>query len=72
MISKSCCKKILKSTGMKVEKVVSIRLQLYLHEVAHKIANELKELAEHNGRKTIQDSDFDFVIKKIYAGVRYG
>jgi len=68
MISRNACKKILKSTGMKVEKAVSIRLQIYLHGLAFKIADELKKLVEHNGRKTIQDADFDFVIEKFYAG----
>ena len=64
MITKNSCKKILKSTGMKVEKVVSIKLQIHLNEVAHKIANELKELATHNSRKTIQENDFNFLMNK--------
>jgi histone H3/H4 len=64
MISKNTCKKILKSTTMKVEKVVSIRLQSYLNEIANKLALELKDAAVHSGRKTIQEADFDFVMKE--------
>lgn len=64
MISRNSCKKILKSTGMRVEKIVIMRLQIHLNEVANKIANELKELAGHKGRRTIQDSDFVFLMKK--------
>ena len=64
MITKNSCRKILRGTGMRVENIVSIRLQIYLNEVAHKIANELKELATHNSRKTIQENDFNFLMNK--------
>ena len=64
MITKNSCRKILRATGMRVENIVSIRLQIYLNEVAHKIANDLKELAGHSDRRTIQDSDFVFLMNK--------
>lgn len=64
MITKNSCRRILKSTGMKVERIVVMRLQIHLEEIANKIANELKELAKHNGRRTIQNADFLFVMNK--------
>jgi histone H3/H4 len=57
---------------MKVEKVVTLKLREYLDGLAFKIADELKKLAQHNGRRTIQKADFDFVIEKFYVGDKNG
>ena len=64
MISKNCCKKILKSTGLKVEKVVVKKFQTYLNEISNTLSQRMKESTLLRGRKTIQLIDFEFVLNK--------
>ena len=64
MISKNCCKKILKSTGLKVEKVVVKKFQTYLNEISNTLSQRMKESTLLRGRKTIQLVDFEYVLNK--------
>ena len=64
MISKNCCKKILKSTGLKVEKIVVKKFQNYLNEITKDLSQRMKESTLLRGRKTIQLIDFEYVLNK--------
>ena len=64
MISKNCCKKILKSTGLKVERIVVKKFQTYLNEISNTLSQRMKESTLLRGRKTIQLIDFEFVLNK--------
>jgi len=64
MISKNCCKKILKSTGLKVEKIVVKKFQIYLNEISNTLSQRMKESTLLRGRKTIQLVDFEYVLNK--------
>ena len=64
MISKNSCKKILKSTGLKVEKIVVLRLQQHLNQVSKDLVGKMKESTLLRGKKTIQLRDFEFVLNK--------
>ena len=64
MISKNCCKKILKSTGLKVERIVVKKFQTYLNEISNTLSQRMKESTLLRGRKTIQLVDFEYVLNK--------
>ena len=64
MISKNSCKKMLKSTGLKVERVVVLRLQQHLNQISKDLVDKMKESTLLRGKKTIQLRDFEFVLNK--------
>ena len=64
MISKNCCKKILKSTGLKVERIVVKKFQTYLNEISNTLSQRMKKSTLLRGRKTIQLVDFEYVLNK--------
>lgn len=64
MISKNSCKKILKSTGLKVEKQVVLRLQEHLNHISNELTQKMRESTLLRGKKTIQLIDFEFVLSQ--------
>ncbi len=70
MISKNSCKKILKSTGLKVEKIVVLRLQQHLNQISNDLVEQIKESTLLRGKKTIQLRDFEFVLNKGVQNVQ--
>ena len=70
MISKNSCKKMLKSTGLKVERVVVLRLQQHLNQISKDLVDKMKESTLLRGKKTIQLRDFEFVLNKGVQNVK--
>jgi histone H3/H4 len=64
MISKNSCKKILKSTGLKVEKQVVLKLQEHLNQISNGLTQKMKESTLLRGKKTIQLRDFEYVLSQ--------
>lgn len=65
MISKNCCKKILKSTGLKVEKEVISKFMDHLSKYSNELSQNIKDVTMLRRRKTIQLKDLDFVLRKF-------
>lgn len=70
MISKNSCKKILKLSGLKVEKIVVLRLQQHLDQISKGLVDKMKESTLLRGKKTIQLIDFEFVLNKGVQNVQ--
>jgi histone H3/H4 len=64
MITKNCCKQILKSSGFKVEKVVVLKLMKHLNNLSKELTQKMKESSQLRGRKTIQLKDFEYVMSE--------
>jgi len=70
MISKNSCKKILKLSGLKVEKIVVLRFQQHLNQISNELTQKMKESTLLRGKKTIQLRDFEFVLNKGVQNVK--
>ena len=64
MISKNSCKKILKLSGLKVEKIVVLRFQQHLNQISNELTQKMKESTLLRRKKTIQLIDFEFVLSQ--------
>ena len=64
MISKNSCKKILKLSGLKVEKIVVLKFQQHLNQISNELTQKMKESTLLRGKKTIQLIDFEFVLSQ--------
>ena len=62
MITKNCCKKILKSSGLKVERVVVLKFMNHLNNLSKELTQRMKVSTLLRGRKTIQLKDFEHVM----------
>jgi len=62
MITKNCCKKILKSSGLKVERVVVLKFMNHLNNLSKELTQRMKVSSLLRGRKTIQLKDFEHVM----------
>ena len=64
MITKNCCKRILKSSGFKVEKVVVVKFMEHLNKLSKELTQKMKESSQLRGRKTIQLKDLEYVMSE--------
>jgi len=55
---------MLKSSGLKVEKLVVLRFQQHLNQISKELVEQMKESTLLRGKKTIQLRDFEFVLNK--------